>query len=95
MSKYAIAWAEFYENNIAVEFYEADSAFEAAKECWKAHMLVGVTDYCILNNLMKQCDTFSCVNNIQQYFFDCDENISEPVLVDNLTKNNKCSMEFC
>lgn len=82
MSKYAIAWTEFFDNNISVEFYEAKSPFEAAKECWKAHMLVGVVDQGLLNNLMKQYDNFSSIDDIQQYFFNYDENISTPVLVE-------------
>lgn len=83
MSKYAIAWTEFFDNNIAVEFYEVDSAFEAAKQCWKVHMMDGVKDESFLARLKKQFENFSSIESIQEYFWDCDENISEPILITN------------
>lgn len=83
MKTYAIAWTEFYDNNITVEFYKAESKLEAAKACWEAHMMAGVEDEDSLAELNEVLNSFTCVNDIISDFFDCDENISEPVLVEN------------
>ena len=83
MKTYAIAWTEFYDNNITVEFYKAESKLEAAKACWEAHMMTGVEDEDSLTELNEVLDSFTCINDIIRDFFDCDENISEPVLVEN------------
>lgn len=82
MNKYAIAWTEFFDNNIEVEFYEAESEFDAAKECWKAHRFVGVTDTNYLSVLKGVFESFDTIEDIQKDFFDCDENISKPHLIE-------------
>ena len=78
MKKYAIAWTEFSDNAMTVEFYEADSKLEATKECWRAHFMDGVEDEGTLEELNKALSSFTCVKDIINDFFDCDENISEP-----------------
>lgn len=83
MKTYAIAWTEFYNDTIRVEFYKAKTPFGAAKACWKAHMMAGVEDEDSLAELNEVLNSFTCVNDIISDFFDCDENISEPILVEN------------
>lgn len=83
MKTYAIAWTEFYNNTIKVEFYQANSPFDAAKECWKIHTMDGVQDKVTLEELQEVLDNFKTVEDIIKDFLYCDENISEPILVEN------------
>lgn len=80
---YAIAWTEFFDNNITVEFYKAKTPFGAVKACWKAHRIDGVKDEELLKKLQEVLDNFKTIEDIMRDFFDCDENISEPVPIEN------------
>ena len=83
MKTYAIAWTEFYNDTIRVEFYKAKTSFGAAKACWKAHMMDGVQDEATLEELRDVLDNFETVGDIVSDFYDCEENISEPIPIEN------------
>ena len=87
---YLIAWTEYFNNTITIKSYEAENPLEAVKLCWKERMFPqnesGFPEE-FFNKLKEQYKNFSSVEEIQNDFFDCDENISYPIAIDEfLTK---------